>query len=186
VLLSLGGGPKKELRLSTVTCLACLAALLLLFSLSPPACYAAGCGVSSGFIVGEKQYYINGLSYETDMAPYLKNGKAYVPLRHLAYILDLNDSHIRWQGRTIILVKDDITVEIIPGEQKFTVNGAERTLGAASDTAPPLWRVMLPATAVAEAFGAQVSWQKETNTLSIVPRRPQQPPATTSSNRGFT
>jgi hypothetical protein len=102
-----------------------------------------------------------------DVAPYIKDGRTYVPMRYLGYALGLTDNDIVWDetAKTVTLTQDDTVVVFTIGSTTYTVNGESKT----ADVAPEIvdGRTMLPARYVAEAFGASVGWDQASQTVLI-------------------
>ena len=96
-----------------------------------------------------------------------------VPLRKT---METFGASVDWdsQSQTATIVKDDTTVQVIFGRTYILVNGKN----VPTDTEPLLIedRTYLPIRAVAEAFGATVTWQDWSNTVQITrPVDPAQP-----------
>ena len=99
-----------------------------------------------------------------DVAPYIKAGRTYVPMRYLGEILG---AEAVWDdtARTATLTRGDDVVVFTIGSAIYTQNGESKT----AEVAPEInnGRTMLPARYVAEAFGAQVGWDAGTQTVLI-------------------
>ncbi len=119
---------------------------------------------SCEFKIGSNIYYVGGVAKVMDVAPYIKNGRTYVPMRYLGEALG---AEVVWDdaARTVTLTKGDTTVVFTIGSTSYTVNGEAKT----ADVAPEITndRTMLPARFVAEAFGAEVGWDAGTQTVLI-------------------
>ena len=117
------------------------------------------------FKVGAGKYVVNDLIKE-DAAPYIKNGRTYLPIRYVAYALGIGDNSIAWDddSETVYLVKN--------GEIMKVKVGGGISLGnrQVSTDAPPeisQGRAMLPLRAVAEAFGCKVNWDNDTQKVFL-------------------
>jgi len=110
---------------------------------------------SAQFTVGGTVYSVNGTQYVMDVAPYITNGRTFVPVRYLADALGATTA---WDAttQTVTLTKGSNTVVLTIGSTTETVNGTAQTM----DVAPTIVnsRTMLPARWVAEALGATVGW----------------------------
>jgi len=124
-------------------------------------------GGSASFVIGSNVYNVNGIAKVMDAAPYVKNGRTYVPVRFLGYSLGLSDADIVWDSaaQKATFTKGDNKVELTIGSTTITVNGEAKTM----DVAPELSgdRTMLPARFVAEALGAKVGWDPATQTVVV-------------------
>ncbi len=116
--------------------------------------------------IGSKKATISGKEVPMDAAPYLKKGSTLVPLR---FIGEAFGAKIDWQPKVgkgtinITLCTNNIMIEI--GNSTALVNGAKVTL-----TVPPeitTGRTFVPLRFISEAFGAEVQWIAETQTIKI-------------------
>ncbi|OIQ53430.1 copper amine oxidase N-terminal domain-containing protein [Neomoorella thermoacetica] len=125
---------------------------------------------SAFFVVGLKSYAFddNGVpsNNEMDVAPFIENGRAYVPVRYLAYGLGVAEKDVNWDeaSQTVTLSMEGTTVKLQVGSKTFYVNGKPQEM----DVTPLLrdGRVFLPARFVAEAFGFDVFWEDPTITIN--------------------
>ncbi|MGO0122202.1 copper amine oxidase N-terminal domain-containing protein [Desulfothermobacter acidiphilus] len=111
------------------------------------------------FVVDQRTYWVRGEPRQMDVAPFIENGRTYVPVRYLGYALGVPESGIGWNQaeRKATLTRDGTTVELVVGRSSYRVNGQERGM----DVVPLLkdGRVFLPARFVAEALGYRVAWE---------------------------
>ncbi|HIE13452.1 MAG TPA: copper amine oxidase N-terminal domain-containing protein [Desulfotomaculum sp.] len=128
-----------------------------------------------------KQHYIHfeagGKTEGMDVAPYIRNGRTYLPVRYLAYACGVVPEDIAWDGitRTVILKKGPTTLRLTVGSQDLTVEQSSaagevlKTIRS-MDVAPEIKndRVMLFARYVAEGFGFQVQWVPDTKAVVIL------------------
>lgn len=121
------------------------------------------------FFVGSKEYVSGKYVYQMDVAPFVENGRTYVPVRYLADALGVVSTNIMWDAptQTVSLTKEG------HGNIYLTVGGTilrrNTKPSVVLDAAPVMRhnRVFLPARYVAEAFGETVSWEPETNGVLI-------------------
>ena len=80
-------------------------------------------------------------------------------------------AEVTWDGenRTVVGVKSGRTVEISVGKSRMYVNGSQILL----DTPPIVLggRTLVPARAVAEGMGCEVSWDGGRQLVSIAPKQ---------------
>ena len=121
-------------------------------------------GGSANFTVGATVYSVNGVQYVMDVAPYISNGRTFVPVRYLG---DALGATVSWDAatQTVTLTKGSNTETMNIGSTTMTVNGAAVTM----DVAPVIVnsRTMLPARFVAQGLGAQVGWNPATQEVLI-------------------
>ncbi|MGB9886830.1 MAG: copper amine oxidase N-terminal domain-containing protein [Moorellales bacterium] len=112
------------------------------------------------FVVGLKEYFVNGQTpgIKMDAAPYIDQGRTFVPIRYLAYGLGVAEKNVGWEekARKVTLKLEDRTAELVVGSKTMKAGGQPKAM----DVAPQLktGRAFLPARWVAEALGYQVEW----------------------------
>ena len=114
-------------------------------------------GANVSFYIGSTIMNVNGANRIMDVAPYIKAGRTYVPVRYLGEALGAN---VQWDEatKTVTLTKADKTVVLVIGSTIAKVNGADVQM----DVAPEIvnGRTMLPARWVAEGLGFVVVWNE--------------------------
>jgi len=125
-------------------------------------------GAAAGqFKIDSNIYQLNGVAKVMDVAPYIKSGRTYVPVRYLGYALGVAEADVVWDegSQKVTLTKGDNVVELTIGSTTITVNGEAQTV----DVAPEITngRTMLPARYVAEGLGYVVGWDPATRTVLI-------------------
>jgi hypothetical protein len=105
---------------------------------------------------------------DADAAPFLQNGRTFVPLRHLALALGVPEQGISWAPatQTVILAGNGVTVTLAVGDNILYVNDQPMQMDVAPLLVPP-GRTCLPARYVAEAFGYTVRWDETEQTVVI-------------------
>ncbi|WP_459908729.1 stalk domain-containing protein [Desulfotomaculum defluvii] len=108
------------------------------------------------FNVGSSIYTAGGVTKVMDAAPYIKEGRTYVPVRYLALALGVAEEDIAFENGVVTLTKGETVVKLTIGSTTLTQNDTTVTM----DVAPEVdnGRTMLPARFVAEAFGAMVGF----------------------------
>ena len=117
------------------------------------------------FTVGNTSFTHLGMYRNMDVAPYLRDGRVFLPLRYVGVSLDVDE--INWDGQTATLVKDGVRVQVAAGSKRIVVNGQALTMDAAPELAPP-GRIMLPYRYLAEAFEATVAWNQADRSVAIM------------------
>mgnify|MGYP000892792595 CR=1 FL=1 len=107
---------------------------------------------------------INGTELKIDTNPVVIDGRTLVPLRG---IFEALGATVYWDSntKTITAQKNGATIKLTIGQNTALKNGAKIHL----DVSPKIisGRTMVPLRFVAEALGAQVSWDGKTNTVNI-------------------
>jgi len=127
----------------------------------------ASAAYQSVFTIGSYTYDINGSYQSSDVAPYIKNNRTYLPIRFVAYSVGITDYYIIWDetNKTVILIKDGVVVKLQLNSRVMLVNGSTVML----DTAPEIRgnRVCLPIAPVVGAFGYMATWDQYTQQVTI-------------------
>ncbi|MEQ8201112.1 MAG: copper amine oxidase N-terminal domain-containing protein [Syntrophomonadaceae bacterium] len=122
---------------------------------------------NSVFTIGSAYYTLRGSSQWMDVAPYIRNGRTYMPIRYVAYAMGLTDADIVWDEatRTVILTKEQTRVTLIIGSRNIYINGSPMLM----DVPPEITnsRTCLPIAWVARAFGYNAVWDAWARTVTI-------------------
>jgi hypothetical protein len=107
---------------------------------------------------------LNGAKISFDQPPVIENGRTLVPIRA---ITEAMGAEVKWdestQTATITLNEDTVTIAI--GSDVIYKNGNAIKIDSPAKSLNG--RTLVPLRAVAEAFGASVSWNADTQTASI-------------------
>ncbi len=119
------------------------------------------------FTVDQRGYTVNGQMMSMDAAPFIENGRVYVPVRFLAGAVGVVPVDIGWNAsaKEVTLKKGSASLSLTIGSTTLRVNGSPVMM----DTAPLIRadRTFLPARYVAEAFGFTVSWNGTDKTVTV-------------------
>lgn len=133
---------------------------------------AAGTVVSAtkstaSFVIGATDYTVNGNKLTMDVAPIIKDGRTFLPVRYVAQALGVSDDNIIWDGvnETVTLLKGDKVVQLKIGSKTLLVNGVSITMDVSAELVSG--RTMLPFRAIAQALGATVGWDEATQTVTL-------------------
>jgi hypothetical protein len=120
--------------------------------------------------IGSTGYVVNGVPMISDVAPFIKDGRTFVAVRPLANAFGVAPENIGWDEvtGTVTLTRDDITVTIVIGSNDIEVvqDGVISTVTADVPAFIENGRTVLPFRAVGEAFGATVSWDEATQSVT--------------------
>ncbi len=107
---------------------------------------------------------IDGERLICDQPPVIINGRTLVPMRA---IFEKLGATVSWDGETSTASgeKDGKTVSFVIGESFIGINGEKKALDVPAQIISD--RTMIPARAVAEAFGCKVDWDGNTQTVII-------------------
>jgi hypothetical protein len=110
---------------------------------------------------------VNGTTLTFDQPPIIENGRTLVPLRA---IFEALGAQVSWEQSTqrVTAVKGSTTVTLTIGSNALYRNGGEIRLDVPARIVGG--RTLVPARAVAESFGSEVSWNESTRTVTISDR----------------
>jgi len=115
------------------------------------------------FIIGKNEYFINGETpgVKMDAAPFIENGRTFVPIRYLGYSLGLTPDQVKWSNElnAAILNQGENQLRMTIGSKLIWVNNQPQLIDVAPILKPVEFRTYLPARYVVEALGYQVEWQ---------------------------
>lgn len=133
------------------------------------------------FALGVKEYFVDGQTPGTrmDVAPFIENGRTYVPVRYLSNALGVTDENIGWdeRARLVTLAEPGFPkVELTIGSKTIKSDDQARQM----DVAPLIRdaRTFLPARFVAEALGYQVDWDAANQVVICWPQGIEKPDVT--------
>lgn len=119
------------------------------------------------FTVDNTKYTVNGVEKTADVAPYIKDGRTFLPVRYVAEALGVSSDNILWDAatKTVTLFKGDRVVKLKIGSKVLYVNGTAINM----DVAPEIkdGRTMLPLRWVGTALGVTVEWDEEARTVTV-------------------
>lgn len=117
------------------------------------------------FKVGDTKFTVNGAEQTMDVAPYIKNGRTYIPVRYSAQAVGVAPENILFSGGKVTLIKGDKVVQFTIGSNVMLVNGVGVTMDVKAEITNG--RTMLPFRWVAQALGAQVNWDPTEQTVTM-------------------
>lgn len=122
----------------------------------------------SSFVIGATTYTVNGVEQTMDVAPYIKDGRTFLPVRYAALAAGVDENNIIWDGvkKTVTLIKGDRVVQMTIGSKAMLINGASVTMDVAPEIVAP-GRTMLPLRFVGQALGATVNWDEANQTVTM-------------------
>lgn len=117
-------------------------------------------------VIDSTTMQVNGVDVTMDVAPYIKNGRTYVPVRYVAQALGVSPENIFYDNGVVTLLKDLRAVQMTIGSKALVINGVSIQMDAAPEIANG-GRTMLPFRWVAQALGATVNWDETTRTVTM-------------------
>ncbi|WP_051688359.1 stalk domain-containing protein [Desulfofalx alkaliphila] len=128
------------------------------------------------FVVGQDHYFIDNKvpGIKMDAAPFIEQGRTFVPIRFLSNALGVENENIAWESPRVTLSEPGFpVVELAVGQKQIKSDGKVTT----TDVAPLLrdGRTFLPARFVAEALGYQVDWDPQNGIVLAYPKGQEKP-----------
>ena len=107
---------------------------------------------------------VNGQSITFDQAPIIDNGRTLVPVRA---IFEALGASVEWYSETgtVVSKKGKTTVKMTIGSSTMQKDGKDITLDVPAQLIND--RTLVPVRAIAEAFGCNVDWNSNTQTVTI-------------------
>lgn len=116
------------------------------------------------FTIGKTSYSVGSQVKKIEVAPYVKNGRSYVPIRYLG---DAIGAQVSWNAstRTATLTKNGKSIALAIGDYTALANGKYINMEVRPEIVKG--RTMLPARYVAEALGSTISWDGQSKEIVI-------------------
>ncbi|MHB8919361.1 MAG: stalk domain-containing protein [Desulfocucumaceae bacterium] len=130
-----------------------------------PATPSAPPEINALFKIGDTSYSLNGRSMIMDAAPFIKDGRTYVPVRYVAGAAGIPDENISFKDGAVTIRWESGSAVIRPGSSMVVFNGLQVEMDV-----PVLavdGRTYLPLRWICEAFGLKVSWDEENGAVLI-------------------
>lgn len=114
--------------------------------------------------IGAKSMLVNGTKRAIDVAPIVKDGSTYVPIK---YVLDAFGGNAIWDQNTkkIMVLRGAKALDLTVNKKEFLLNGKRQS----ADVAPLILngRTLVPLRLVTEQLGLTVKWEQNTKTVTI-------------------
>lgn len=153
------------MRKPAILLVVAIVAIAMLFIFVSPA--RAGGGNTAVFTIGKNSYLLNGNTVVMDVAPYIKEGRTFLPLRFAANVAGVADDNVLWDATTgkVTVIKGDRVVQFTIGSNIMLLNGAAVTM----DVVPEIvtGRIMLPIRWLADALGVAIEWDPASQTVVV-------------------
>lgn len=142
--------------------------VLVLAIVTVPFAHVAAATTKVVFTVGSTEYTVDGHLFIMDVAPYINDGRTFLPVRYVADAFGLSDADVTYDAATgkVTLVDGGATIKLSIGNTFLLVNDVATIM----DTAPEMnkGRVFLPVKWIAQALGFTATWDPAAQTVSLV------------------
>ena len=118
------------------------------------------------FKINDTSFTVNGVAQTMDVAPYLKDGRTFLPVRYVALACGVSADNILFSNGKVTLIKGDKVVQMTIGSKTMLINGAAIDMDVAAEISNG--RTMLPFRFIAQALGASVTFDDAAQTVTMV------------------
>ena len=117
------------------------------------------------FKINDTNYTVNGVAQTMDIAPYIKDGRTFLPVRYVALACGVSADNILFSNGKVTLIKGDKVVQVTIGSKTMLINGAAIDMDVAAEISNG--RTMLPFSFIARALGASVTFDSTAQTVTM-------------------
>lgn len=117
------------------------------------------------FKIGEAKYTVNGVEQTMDAACYIENGRAFAPLRYVAYAAGVAPENILYSNGKVTVMKGDKVVQLTIGSNVMVINGINVPMDVKAVVKNG--RTMLPVRWLSQALGCKVDYDGNTQTVTV-------------------
>ena len=124
--------------------------------------------VNSKFVIGEMKYTVNDAEKTMDVAPFIDaNNRTMVPIRYVANALGVADSNITYDNAstTATISGPSNVVNVRTGSKVLVASTGNITMDTTAVNSNG--RLYVPVRFIANALGAEVSWDPATKTVAV-------------------
>lgn len=118
------------------------------------------------FTVGEKEYTINGKTYEMDAEAYISNGRTMVPLRYAVAAAGVNNEDVKY-SKGVITILGEQTIQMTIGKSLALVDH-DRVYEMATEPVSLNGRTYVPISEIAKLMNLEVSWDKVNKVATFI------------------
>jgi hypothetical protein len=118
-------------------------------------------------------YWVNEKILTMDVAPMLRDGRTFLPIR---YVADALEANIDWNAteQKITIQLDTIKVELWIGENRARINGNDVSIDSNNPSIKPFienGRTFLPLRFVGESLGCSVDWDSKQQVATLIHKK---------------
>ena len=122
-------------------------------------------GTSMTFEIGDESMVINGKEIIMDVAPFISNEKAFVPIRVIA---EAFGAAVSWNGndKTVSIELDNVKMTLKINSNLVYINDEKMELD--TNILIKNDRTCVPIRFISEMLGAEVDWNAESSTITVM------------------
>lgn len=115
-------------------------------------------------VAGQKSITVNGKKQSMDVAPLIKDGTTYIPIK---YVVDNFGGQAAWNqtAKKITVTRGTTVLELTVGKKEFRLNGDAQK----ASVSPVIvdGRTLVPLRLVSEQLGIRVNWEQNTKSITL-------------------
>lgn len=119
---------------------------------------------TASMVIGSKAITVNGTKKAIDVAPIVKEGTTYVPIK---YVLDAFGGSATWDqvNKKIMVLRGAKALDLTVNKKEYILNGKRQS----AEVSPLILqgRTLVPLRLVSEQLGLTVKWEQKTKTVTI-------------------
>lgn len=124
-----------------------------------------GLNITAEFKIGSAICNINGEDRVMEVAPYVSQGRVYIPVKYAAMAAGVDGAGYFWDGNTAALIRGGQVLQVKQGSKDMLLNGIRIVMDAAPEVKKG--HLMVPLRWVARVFGVELKWDGMKNTAEI-------------------
>ncbi|GGJ01495.1 copper amine oxidase N-terminal domain-containing protein [Paenibacillus hunanensis] len=123
--------------------------------------------VTAIYTIGSTAYTVNGQTRTAEVAPYVENGRTYLPVRYVAEALGVSQANILFDKATsvVTMIKGDRVVQLKLNTNQLTINGSTINMDVKAVTKAN--RTVLPIAWVGKALDAVIQYDAAAKTVTV-------------------
>ncbi len=123
--------------------------------------------VTAIYTIGSTAYTVNGQTRTAEVAPYVENGRTYLPVRYVAEALGVSQANILFDKPTsvVTMIKGDRVVQLKLNTNQLTINGSTINMDVKAVTKAN--RTVLPIAWVGKALDAVIQYDAAAKTVTV-------------------
>lgn len=126
--------------------------------------------INARFKIGQTSYTLNGRDMSMDAAPFIKEGRTYVPVRYVAGAAGIPPENISFKDGVVTIKWGDVSAALTPGSNVVAIGNLSLEMDV-----PVLvldGRTYVPLRWVCGAFNLNVGWDGENREIIIQTKSP--------------
>lgn len=156
---------RRESKMNRKSAVLLVIVIAMLFIFVSPAW--AGGGNTAVFTIGKNSYLLNGNTVIMDVAPYIKEGRTFLPVRFAANAAGVADENIIWdsESKKVAIIKGNRVACFTIGSKELMLNKTAVMMDVAPEVV--LGRSMLPIRWLACALDVTIEWDPVSQNVTV-------------------